>query len=78
VPLAAGLALDGNRLVVADGKGLSVLTLGDDAGSSTLIEQIRDPSFHDTVAVTVADGRYLVANYATQMPDTVSSVPVIR
>jgi hypothetical protein len=78
VPLAAGTALDGNRLVVADGKGLSVLTLGDDAGSSTLVEQIRDPSFHDTVAVTVADGRYLVANYATQTPDTVSSVPVRR
>ncbi len=80
VPLATGLALDGNRLVVADGKGLSVLTLGDDAGSATLVGQIRDPSFRNAVAVAVAGDRYLVANFADQgpPPDTVSSVPAIR
>jgi len=80
VPLAAGLALDGNRLVVADGKGLSVLTLGDDAGSATLVGQIRDPSFRNAVAVAVAGDRYLVANFADQgpPPDTVSSVPARR
>ena len=75
-----GLALDGNRLVVNDGKGLSVLTLGDDAGSSTLVGQIRDPSFRNAVAVAVAGDRYLVANFADQgpPPDTVSSVPAQR
>lgn len=80
VPLAAGLALDGNQLVVADGKGLSVLTLGDDAGSATLVGQIRDPSFRNAVAVAVTGDRYLVANFADQgpPPDTVSSVPAIR
>ena len=78
VPLNCGMALDGNRLLVADATGLAAVALGDDAGSATLVEQIRDPSFHDTASVTVADGRYLVANYATQTPDTVSSVPARR
>ena len=78
VPLNGGMALDGNRLLVADATGLAAVALGDDAGSATLVEQIRDPSFHDTASVTVADGRYLVANYATQTPDTVSSVPARR
>jgi hypothetical protein len=77
VPLAAGMALDGNRLVIADDAGLSVVELSDDAGHATLVEQIRDPSFRSTAAVAVADDRYLVANLADQgpPPDTVSSVP---
>ena len=39
VPLAAGIALDGNRLVVADDAGLSVVELSDDAGHATLVER---------------------------------------
>ena len=80
VPLAAGMALDGNRLVVADDAGLSVVELSDDAGHATLVDRIRDPSFRSTAAVTVADDRYLVANLADQgpPPDTVSSVPAPR
>ena len=80
VPLAAGMALDGNRLVLADDAGLSVVELGDDARHATLVEQIRDPSFRSTAAVAVAGDRYLVANLADQgpPPDTVSSVPARR
>ena len=80
VPLATGMALDGNRLVIADDAGLSVVELGDDAGDATLVEQIRDPSFRSTAAVAVAGDRYLVANLADQgpPPDTVSSVPARR
>lgn len=80
VPLATGLALDGNRLVVADVTGLSVVALGDDSASATLVEKIRDPSFRSAVSVAVAGDRFLVANYADQgpPPDTVSSVPARR
>lgn len=80
VPLATGMALDGNRLVIADDAGLSVVELGDDAGHATLVEQIRDPSFRSTAAVAVAGDRYLVANLADQSPppDTISSVPARR
>lgn len=80
VPTSGGMALDGNRLVIADSAGLTVVELSDDAGHATLVEQIRDPSFRDTVAVAVADDRYLVANLADQgpPPDTVSSVPARR
>ena len=62
VPLAAGMALDEDRLVVADDAGLSVVAVGDDVASAMLVEQIRDPSFRDTAAVAVADDRYLVVN----------------
>ena len=80
VPLAAGMALDGNRLVIANDAGLSVVELGDDARHATLVEQIRDPSFRSTAAVAIAGDRYLVANLADQgpPPDTVSSVPARR
>jgi hypothetical protein len=82
VPLAAGMALDGDRLVIADDAGLSVVELGDDAGNAGLVEQIRDPSFRDTAAVAAADDRNLVVNLnqssSHKTPgqlDTVSGVP---
>jgi hypothetical protein len=80
VPLNGGMALDGNRLVIADDAGLSVVALDADAGRATLVEQIRDPSFRSTISVAVADDRYLVANLGDQgpPPDTVSSVPARR
>ena len=80
VPLSAGMALDGNRLVVADAAGVAVVALDDDARHATLVEQIRDPSFRNTVAVAVADDRYLVVNFADEgpPPDTVTSVPARR
>ena len=39
-----------------------------------------DPSFRDTVAVSVADDRYLVVSFADEgpPPDTVTSVPARR
>jgi hypothetical protein len=80
VPLASGMALDGDRLVIADDAGLSIIELSDDAAHATLVEQIRGPSFRSTAAVAVAGDRYLVANLADQgpPPDTVSSVPARR
>ena len=75
VPLAAGLALDGNQVLVADGKGLRRLRLATTPAAPRSVGQIRDPSFRNAVAVAVAGDRYLVANFADQgpPPDTVSS-----
>jgi hypothetical protein len=78
VPLNGGMALDGDRLLVADKTGVAVLALGDDARTATLVAQIDDPSIHEPASVTVADGRYLVVGFATQTPDTVTSVPTSR
>ena len=78
VPLNGGMALDGDRLVVADQKGVAVLALGDDAGTATLVQQIDDPSIREPASVTVADGRYLVVGFAKQAPDTVTSLPAKR
>jgi len=78
VPLAGGIALDGERLVVTDGAGLTVLALDDDARTATVIDQIRDPAFHDTTSVAVADDRYLVVSFDTRTPDTVVSVAARR
>ena len=78
VPLNGGMALDGDRLVVADQKGVAVLALDDDARTATVIDQIRDPAFHDTTSVAVADDRYLVVSFDTRTPDTVVSVAARR
>ena len=78
MPLAGGIALDGERLVVTDGAGLTVLALDDDARTATVIDQIRDPAFHDTTSVAVADDRYLVVSFDTRTPDTVVSVAARR
>jgi hypothetical protein len=57
-----GMLLDGRRLVVADFHGLSILNLSDDAQHATALAPIRDPSFHEPVAVAHAADRYLVTN----------------
>jgi hypothetical protein len=74
---STGMLLDGHRLVVADFHGLSIVNLSDDAQHATALAPIRDPSFHEPVAVAHAAGRYLVTNHAAQdsQPYTVSSVP---
>ena len=43
-----GMVLDGNRLVVADFHGLSIVDLSDDAGRATAVTPIRDPAFDAT------------------------------
>jgi len=78
VPLNGGMALDGDRLVVADEKGVAVLALDDDAGTAALVQQIDDRSIREPASVTVADGRYLVVGFAKQAPDTVTSLPARR
>ena len=55
VPINGGMALDGDRLLVADEAGVAVLALGDDASTATLVEQIRTPSVREPASVTVAE-----------------------
>jgi hypothetical protein len=78
VPLNGGMALDGDRLLVADQTGVAVLALGDDDSTATLVEQIPTPSIREPASVTAADGRYLVVGFAKQTPDTVASVPAAQ
>ena len=75
---AARMILDGNRLVVADENGVTVVELSEDAARGTVVAQLRDPSFHDATAVARIGDRYLVVNAAWNDPPpyTISSVPV--
>jgi len=79
VPLGSRMILDGNRLVVPDENGLSVVELSDDASSGTVVTRLRDLSFHDTTAVARVGDRYLVVNTAWNDPPpyTISSVPAV-
>ena len=79
VPLGSRMILDGNRLLVPDENGLSVVELDDDASSASVVTRLRDPAFHDTTAVARAGDRYLVVNtsWNDPPPDTISSVPVV-
>jgi hypothetical protein len=72
------MALDGNRLVVADFHGLSIVDLTDDAGRATTVTPVRDPAFNGVFsAVRVAD-RYVAVNSNTGdgQPYVLVSVPV--
>ena len=62
---------------MADFQDQSIVNLSDDAEHATALAPIRDPSFHEPVAVAHAADRYLVTNHAAQdsQPYTVSSVP---
>ena len=78
VPLAARMILDGNRLVVPDENGLSVVELCADASCAIVLTRLRDPSFHDVTAVARVGDRYLTVNagWNDPPPYTISSVPV--
>ncbi len=75
-----GMTLDGNRLVVADFHGLSVVELSDDAGRATAVTPIRDPAFNRTFSVARVADRYLAVNAFTGdgQPYVLVSVPVAR
>ena len=77
MPLGEDMILDGNRLVVADNDGLSVVELSPDGRQGRLVQQLRDPSFRETASVARAGDRYLVVNagWDERIPDTISSVP---
>jgi sugar lactone lactonase YvrE len=89
VPLGNGMTLDGDRLLIADDEGVSVVELSDDATRGTVVARLRDPSFRDTAGVARVDDRYLVVNAAwnrsppdhqgrgEMTPYTVSSVPAV-
>jgi hypothetical protein len=73
-----GMTLDGNRLVVADFHGLSIVELSDDAGRATAVTPIRDPAFNRTFSVTRVADRYVAVNSSTGdgQPYVLVSVPV--
>jgi len=79
VPLGSRMTLDGNRLVVPDENGVSVVELSDDAARGTVVAQLRDPSFHNATAVVRVGDRYLVVNASWNDPPpyTVASVPAV-
>jgi hypothetical protein len=77
--LGSKMILDGNRLVVPDEDGLSVVELDAEATRGTVITQMRNPSFHDATGVARVGDRYLVVNagWNDPPPYTISSVPVV-
>ena len=78
VRLGSKMILDGNRLVVPDEDGLSVVELDADATRGTVVTRMRSPSFHDATGVARVGDRYLVVNagWNDPPPYTISSVPV--
>ena len=76
--LGSKMIRDGNRLVVPDEDGLSVVELDAEATRGTVITRLRDPSFHDATGVARVGDRYLVVNagWNDPPPYTISSVPV--
>ena len=78
VRLGSKMILDGNRLVVPDEDGLSVVELDAEATRGTVITRLRAPSFHDATGVARVGDRYLVVNagWNDPPPYTISSVPV--
>ena len=78
VRLGSKMILDGNRLVVPDEDGLSVVELDTDATRGTVVTRLRGPSFHDATGVARVGDRYLVVNagWNDPPPYTISSVPV--
>lgn len=76
--LGSKMILDGNRLVVPDEDGLSVVELDAEATRGTVITRLRGPSFHDATSVARVADRYLVVNagWNDPPPYTISSVPV--
>jgi hypothetical protein len=79
VPLGSRMVLDGNRLVVPDENGVSVVELSPDASHGTVVARLREPSFHDATAATRVGDRYLVVNagWNDPPPYTISSVPAV-
>ncbi len=78
VPLGARMILDGNRLVVPDESGVTVVELSEDARAGTVVAHLRDPTFHQATAVTRIGDRYFVVNagWNDPPPYTISAVPV--
>lgn len=78
VRLGSKMILDGNRLVVPDEDGLSVVELDAEATRGTVVTRMRGPSFHDATGVVRVGDRYLVVNagWNDPPPYTISSVPV--
>ena len=64
VRLGSKMILDGNRLVVPDEDGLSVVELDAEATRGTVITRLRGPSFHDATGVARVGDRYLVVDAA--------------
>ena len=72
------MLLDGDRLVVADFHGVTIINLSDDAQHATAATPIRDPAFHETFSAARVADHYLTVSSATEdgrPPYTVLSVP---
>ena len=78
-PLGSKMVLDGNRLVIPDEEGLSVVELDAEATHGTVVARLRDASFHDVTGAARIGDRYLAVNagWNDPPPYTISSVPVI-
>ena len=79
VPLGAQMILDGNRLVVPDENGVTVVELGDDADARTVVRGCATPR---SATRPPRRGSATATSWSTPAwnrppPYTISSVPVV-